>query len=249
MLKGKVAVVTGASKGIGRAIAAELAKSGADIVINYCSSEKAAKDLKKIIEDLGSKAVLCCCDVSVPEQAKALIDLAVNEFGKIDILVNNAGIGLAPPSALDISNEDFARVIDINLKGTFYCSMEAIKEMMKNRSGKIIGISSSAVEQPRGGTAAYSASKSGVELLMRSLAQEFGPYGINVNTVAPGPTETEMLKDFFTPERKKEVESGIPLRRLAAPEDIAKTVLFLATDQSEYITGQKILVDGGRTIR
>ncbi|HAE60882.1 MAG TPA: beta-ketoacyl-ACP reductase [Eubacteriaceae bacterium] len=249
MLKGKVAVVTGASKGIGRAIAVELAKNGADIVINYCSSEKAAKDLKKIIEDLGSKAVLCCCDVSVPEQSKALIDLAVNEFGKIDILVNNAGIGLAPPSALDISNEDFAKVIDINLKGTFYCSMEAIKEMMKNKSGKIIGISSSAVEQPRGGTAAYSASKSGVELLMRSLAQEFGPYGINVNTVAPGPTETEMLKDFFTPERKKEVESGIPLRRLATPKDIAKAVLFLATDQSEYITGQKILVDGGRTIR
>jgi NAD(P)-dependent dehydrogenase (short-subunit alcohol dehydrogenase family) len=249
MLKGKVAVVTGASKGIGRAIAVELAKNGADIVINYCSSEKAAKDLKKIIEDLGSKAVLCCCDVSVPEQSKALIDLAVNEFGKIDILVNNAGIGLAPPSALDISNEDFAKVIDINLKGAFYCSMEAIKEMMKNKSGKIIGISSSAVEQPRGGTAAYSASKSGVELLMRSLAQEFGPYGINVNTVAPGPTETEMLKDFFTPERKKEVESGIPLRRLATPKDIAKAVLFLATDQSEYITGQKILVDGGRTIR
>jgi NAD(P)-dependent dehydrogenase (short-subunit alcohol dehydrogenase family) len=249
MLKGKVAVVTGASKGIGRAIAVELAKNGADIVINYCSSEKAAKDIKKIIEDLGSKAVLCCCDVSVPEQSKALIDLAVNEFGKIDILVNNAGIGLAPPSALDISNEDFAKVIDINLKGTFYCSMEAIKEMMKNKSGKIIGISSSAVEQPRGGTAAYSASKSGVELLMRSLAQEFGPYGINVNTVAPGPTETEMLKDFFTPERKKEVESGIPLRRLATPKDIAKAVLFLATDQSEYITGQKILVDGGRTIR
>jgi NAD(P)-dependent dehydrogenase (short-subunit alcohol dehydrogenase family) len=249
MLKGKVAVVTGASKGIGRAIAVELAKNGADIVINYCSSEKAAKDLKKIIEDLGSKAVLCCCDVSVPEQSKALIDLAVNEFGKIDILVNNAGIGLAPPSALDISNEGFAKVIDINLKGTFYCSMEAIKEMMKNKSGKIIGISSSAVEQPRGGTAAYSASKSGVELLMRSLAQEFGPYGINVNTVAPGPTETEMLKDFFTPERKKEVESGIPLRRLATPKDIAKAVLFLATDQSEYITGQKILVDGGRTIR
>ncbi|SHE40628.1 3-oxoacyl-[acyl-carrier protein] reductase [Alkalibacter saccharofermentans DSM 14828] len=249
MLKGKSAVVTGASKGIGKAIAIELAKNGADIVINYCSSEDAAKDLKKDIEALGSKAVLCCCDVSVPEEAKALVDLAVEKFGKIDILINNAGIGLAPPSALDITNEDFARVIDINLKGTFYCSMEAVREMMKRGSGKIIGISSSAVEQPRGGTAAYSASKSGVELLMNSLAQEFGPYGINVNIVAPGPTETEMLKDFFTPERKKEVESGIPLRRLAKPEDIAKAVLFLVSDMSGYITGQKILVDGGRTIR
>ncbi|NTW71012.1 MAG: 3-oxoacyl-ACP reductase FabG [Eubacteriaceae bacterium] len=249
MLKNKVAVVTGGSRGIGKAIVKEFARNGASVVINFHCSEEAANELKNELEGQGAKVRVFKADVSDPTEAKKLIEYTVKEFGTIDILVNNAGAGLALPSALDITFEDFSRIIDINLKGTFFCSMEAVKHMIEKKTGRIISISSSAVKQPRGGTAAYSASKSGVELLMNSLAQEFGPCGINVNTVAPGPTETDMLKDFFTPERKKEVEAAIPLRRLAIPEDIAKAVLFFSTDMSDYITGQKILVDGGRTIR
>lgn len=249
LLKGRNALITGAAKGIGMAIAFAFARNGANIIINYNSSDEEAIKLKEELKEYGVKVVIKHADISYDDEADELIEFCIKEMGRIDILVNNAGMGLSLDSALDITNKDFGRVLDVNLKGTFNCSMKAIKHMIDNKYGKIISISTSAVIQPRGGTAAYTASKAGIELLMNSLAQEFGPDGINVNTVAPGPTETEMLKEFFTPERKKQVEEAIPLRRMANPNDIAEAVVFLASNMSDYITGQKIIVDGGRTIR
>lgn len=249
LLKDKVAIVTGGAKGIGREIVKRFILEGAKVVVNYKNSYTDAQNLVNELEKLKSNILIKQADISVFEDAKELIDFTFDKFGKIDILVNNAGAGLSLNSALDIKNSDFCKVIDVNLKGTFYCSMEAIKHMKEQKYGKIISISTSAVDQPRGGTAAYSASKAGIELLMKSLAEEFGPFGINVNTVAPGPTETEMLAQFFTQERKIQVQQSIPLRRMANPQDIANTVLFLASSMSDYITGQKIVVDGGRTIR
>ena len=249
MLKGKTAVITGGAKGIGKAIVEEFAKNGANIVINYNCSKLEAQKLKDELIRYDITVIIKKADVSNPSEAKELINYTVRTLGSIDILVNNAGSGLSLPSALDIKSEDFCKVIDINLKGTFYCSMEAIHHMVKQQYGRIISISTSAVDQPRGGTAAYTASKAGIELMMNSLAQEFGPQGVNVNVVAPGPTETEMLDQFFTADRKRQVENEIPLGRMAKPEDIAQATLFLASSMADYITGQKIVVDGGRTIR
>ncbi|MFZ7134676.1 MAG: SDR family NAD(P)-dependent oxidoreductase [Eubacteriales bacterium] len=249
LLEGKNAVITGGAKGIGKAIAIAFAQNGANVVINFKSSLDEAIQLKEELCQYHVDILLKQGDISHLDEAKDLIEYTVNQLGTIDILVNNAGAGLSLDSAQQIQQEDFSKVIDVNLKGTFYCSMEAIKIMKSKKYGKIISISTSAVDQPRGGTAAYTASKAGIELLMSSLAQEFGPDGINVNVVAPGPTETEMLTQFFTPERKKKVENANPLRRMAHPQDIANAVLFFASDMAGYITGQKIVVDGGRTIR
>lgn len=249
ILRNKNTIVTGGSKGIGKSIATIFAQNGANVIINYKSSEKQALELAENLSKLDVNVYIKKGDVSIHEEAKELIDFTVEKLGSVDILVNNAGAGLSLDSALEIKQEDFSKVIDVNLKGTFFCSMEAIKHMKEKKSGKIISISTSAVDQPRGGTAAYTASKAGIELLMNSLAEEFGPYGINANIVAPGPTETDMLAQFFTPERKKQVEGSIPLRRMAKPDDIAKAVLFFASEMADYITGQKIVVDGGRTIR
>ncbi|MPW25341.1 glucose 1-dehydrogenase [Alkalibaculum sp. M08DMB] len=250
LLLNKVAIVTGGAKGIGKAIVEEFASNGANIMINYNTSHKEAIDLKEKLE-LKYHVEICIKqgDISIPQESIDLVETTIKHFGKIDILINNAGAGLSLPSAFDVKDVDFCRVIDVNLKATFNCSMEVIKHMVKQGSGKIISISTSAVNQPRGGTVAYTASKAGIELIMNSLAQEFGPSGINLNIVAPGPTETEMLNQFFTLERKKQVENEIPLRRMAKPEDIAKATLFLSSSMADYITGQKIVVDGGRTIR
>lgn len=249
MLKNKVALITGASKGIGRAIAIAFANNHANIVINYNKSKEEAEEVIKELREFGIMAFAKHGDISKKNEAEDLINYTVKKLGKIDILVNNAGMGLAKDSILDIDVEEFNNVIDTNLKGTYYCTIKTLEYMKKQKGGKIVSISTSAVDQPRGGTSPYTASKAGVEILMNSCAQEFGPFGINCNTVAPGPTETEMLMKFFTPERKVKTEQSIPLRRLATPSDIAQAVLFFASPMSDYVTGQKVVVDGGRTIR
>ncbi|HCX64333.1 MAG TPA: beta-ketoacyl-ACP reductase [Eubacteriaceae bacterium] len=249
MLKGKTAVVTGGAKGIGKSIVEILAKNGANVLIDYCSSGSEAQQLEKELCEKGYSVQSIQANVCQPEEAEKLIRQAIEIFGGIDILVNNAGKGLAPASITDIKYDELDSVLNVNFKGTFYCSVEAAKYMAEHGGGKIISISSSGVKQPRGGTAAYAASKSAVELLMRSIAHEFGEKGVAANTVAPGPTETEMLEDFFTEERKKEVEASIPMKRIGCPEDVAKVVLFFASELSDYVTGQTLLVDGGRTIR
>lgn len=243
MLKGKTAVVTGASRGIGRAIAIKLAGQGANVVINYVRSSEEAAQLVRELELLGVKALAVLADVSVYSEAENLISRAKKEFGTVDILVNNAGItrdGLI----MRMSEEDFDRVIQVNLKGAFNCSRHAVSHMLKQRNGRIINITSVVGLLGNAGQANYAAAKAGLTGLTKSIAKEIGSRGITVNAVAPGFIETDMTAGL--PDNIKEaVRESIALKKLGKPENIADAVVFLAGDTGEYITGQIISVDGG----
>lgn len=243
MLKGKVALVTGASRGIGRAIALNLASNGATIVINYNGSkEKAEEVFHEIINNHG-KALLYKADVSDFDLVKQMVSDIKDEFGRIDILVNNAGI-TKDNLILRMSEEEFDKVIDINLKGTFNCARHVSPIMLKQRYGRIINISSIVGIHGNPGQINYSASKAGVIGITKSLAKELGSRGITVNAVAPGYINTDMtegLKD----EWKELIKEQIPLKRLGEATDVAQTVAFLASEYSSYITGHTIMVDGG----
>lgn len=250
MLKGKVAIVTGAGTGIGKACAKKLADNHAKVVINYHSSEKKAKALMDEILASGEEAMIVQADISNYDDCKRLVDETVKTYGKVDILVNNSGVGLEKNSILEISNDEYHKLVKTNLDGTFYMSKLVLKQMEdQGNGGSIISISSSGVAQPSSGNSVYAATKAGVELLMRSIAQNHGENGIRCNIVAPGPTKTDMFNIFFDEEKAKRVEKEIPLRRFGEPEEVANAVLFFASDMSSYVTGQKFHVDGGRTIR
>lgn len=250
MLKGKAALVTGGATGIGAAIAEALAKNGAKVVINYRKSKLKAEGLKEQLLSLGLESEICQGDISLREDCKKLIDFTVAKYGTIDILVSNSGNGTNKESFLDLTDGDFDNLINTNLKGTFMCCQEAIKKMLEQKNGgSIICISSTAVQQPRGGNGIYGASKAGIEVLANSIAQDFGKDKIRCNIVTPGPTQTDMLRDFFTEEKKEILKNSIPLREIGEPVDVANAVLYLASDMAKYVTGQRITVDGGRTIR
>lgn len=242
-LEGKKALVTGASRGIGRAIALALAAEGADVVINYAGSEAAAKAVAAEIEAMGRKAMVIQADISSNEAATAMIDQAVKEFGRIDVLVNNAGItrdGLL----MRMKEEDWDAVLTTNLKGVFNCTKAAIKYMMKQKAGHIVSISSVVGEMGNAGQANYAAAKAGVIGFTKAVAKEVAARGITVNAVAPGFIKTDMTAVL----NEKQVEgmlTTIPLKRLGDPSDIAKAVVFLASEDANYITGQTINVDGG----
>lgn len=243
MLKGKTAVVTGASRGIGRAIALKLAEQGANIAVNYVSSEQDGLKLAQEIENLGGRALVLKADVSVFSEAEQLIAMAKAEFGTIDILVNNAGItrdGLL----MRMSEDDFDRVVEVDLKGVFNCTRHAVPIMVKQRSGRIVNITSVVGILGNAGQVNYAAAKAGVIGLTKSLAKEIGSRNITVNAVAPGFIETDMTSGLSDKVRELTKES-IALKRFGKPENIADTVLFLASDAGEYITGQVISVDGG----
>ncbi|MBM6949174.1 3-oxoacyl-[acyl-carrier-protein] reductase [Mordavella massiliensis] len=246
MLEGKIAVVTGASRGIGRAIALELASRGAFVVINYNGSKDRAEEVKSQIEAAGGKAQTYQCDVSDFETCQAFIQDVIKEHGRIDILVNNAGItrdGLL----MKMSEEDFDRVIETNLKGTFHTIRFASRQMLRQRSGRIINMSSVVGIAGNPGQANYAASKAGVIGLTKAVARELASRGITVNAIAPGFIETEMTA--VLPDAVKEASvAQIPLGHFGKPEDIAKTAAFLASDDAGYITGQVIQVDGGMAI-
>ncbi|MDU1307837.1 MAG: 3-oxoacyl-[acyl-carrier-protein] reductase [Clostridium perfringens] len=243
MLKDKVAIVTGGTRGIGRAIALKLADNGANIVINYRNSDKEAKELKAILEGKGVKVLTVKCDISNFEDSKNLMDKCKEVFGKIDILVNNAGI-TKDTLIMRMKEEDFDNVIDVNLKGTFNCAKHASAIMLKQRFGKIINMTSVVGIAGNAGQVNYAASKAGVIGLTKSLAKELGSRGITVNAVAPGFINTDMTASL-SEKVKEEASKNIPLKRLGDPEDVANLVGFLASDAANYITGQVINVDGG----
>lgn len=246
LLQGRVAVITGGSKGIGKAIALKFAKLGANIVINYRNGSAAVEDTLKELESIGVKAIAVKGDISNFNEAEKVIKSAVDNFGSIDILVNNAGI-TADSLILRMKEEDFDKVIEVNLKGAFNCIRHAAAYMVKNRYGKIINISSVVGLTGNIGQANYAASKAGILGLTKSVARELAPRGINVNAVAPGFIETDMTSVLSN--KVKEISlSNIPFNRFGKPEDVGELVAFLSSDKSSYITGQVINVDGGMVI-
>lgn len=242
-MEGKVALVTGGARGIGRAIALELAKGGAIVVINYNGSQDKAMDLKQEIESRGGRAEIYQCNVSDFAKCEELVQGIVKQFGSLDILVNNAGItkdGLL----MKMSEEDFDKVIDVNLKGAFNTIRFASRQMLKQKSGRIINLSSVVGVAGNAGQANYASSKAGIIGLTKASAKELASRGITVNAIAPGFIETDMT-DALPEKVKESTVSQIPLARFGRPEDVAKLAAFLASEASGYITGQVIHVDGG----
>ena len=243
LLDGKTALVTGASRGIGRAIALCLAAEGARVAINYAGNVKAAEEVKASVEAAGGTAILCQADIADSAAVEAMIADVVKEFGTIDILVNNAGI-TRDTLLMRMKDEDFAKVLDTNLKGVFYCTKAVSKLMMKKRAGRIVNMASVIGLVGNAGQANYAAAKAGVIGFSKSAAKELASRGITVNVVAPGFIGTDMTADL--PETVKEKAlADIPLGKMGEPEDVANAVLFLASDQASYITGQVVNVDGG----
>ncbi len=255
-LKGQTALVTGANSGIGRAIAIEFAKEGANTVINYVANREAVDQMLDEVGSFGGKAVAIEADVSREDQVIAMFRQAVDAYGTIDILVNNAGIQRDSAFA-DMSIEDWLLVLNVNLTGQFLCSREAVREFMRRgmvpeRSvslGKIICISSVHEVIPWAGHANYAASKGGIKLLMESIAQELGPHKIRVNSIAPGAIKTPINKPAWsTPEAEAKLLQLIPYGRVGEPLDIAKAAVWLASDESDYVHGASVFVDGGMTL-
>lgn len=239
----KVALITGATRGIGREIALTLAESGYDIALNYRKENDDLINIKQEIENLGRKCLAVKADVSIFEECENLVTETINQFGKIDVLVNNAGI-TKDMLLMRMKKEDFEEVIDVNLVGTFNVTKNVINYMMKARSGKIINLSSVVGISGNAGQTNYSASKAGIIGFTKSLAKEVASRNINVNAVAPGFIQTSMT-DVLKEEVKQEIAKNIPLKRMGEAKDVANLVKFLASDESSYITGQVINVDGG----
>lgn len=236
---GKAAVVTGGSRGIGRAIVVALAEAGFNVAFSYASNKAAATEVENTVKVFGVEALAVQADAGNPLEAQALIDQAQEKFGRIDVLVNNAGIA-KDNLLMRMSDEEWDKVLDTNLKGAFYTCRAVSRMMLKQRSGCIVNISSVIGVYGNAGQSNYAASKAGMIGLTKSLAKEFGSRGITVNAIAPGFIVTDMTEKVPT----EKILEHVPLGRLGEPEDIAKTVLFLVTSGG-YITGQVIHVDGG----
>ncbi len=243
MLTGKIAVVTGAARGIGRAIALALAKEGAEVVINYHHSEERSMAVKEEIEARGGKAAVMQCDVSDYESCEKFVSAVAEMYGHIDIWVNNAGI-TKDQLLMRMSEEAFDEVIETNLKGTFQCMRFVSRIMVKQRCGRIINLSSVVGIAGNAGQVNYAASKAGVIGMTKSAAKELAGRGITVNAVAPGFIETEMT-GVLSEKVQEQAKNQIPLGHFGTPEDVASAVVFLASEQAKYITGQVLQVDGG----
>ena len=248
--KDKVAVVTGASRSIGRGIALALAREGCAVVVNYRKSQEEADEVVNTIKEMGGRAIAVKCDVSRRDDVEAMFKATVEEYGKVDILVNNAGVGVGG-SLLETTDEIWDKHMAVNLKGVFLCSQVAARYMVEKKYGKIVNISSNSgfgIAMP--GETSYAVSKAGVIQLTKSSAYDLGKYNINVNCVAPGAVDTVMLRGSRSEEEYEKVLEGrrnaTSLGIVGTPEDIANAVLFFANDKARYITGKTLLVDGGR---
>jgi len=242
-LEGKVALVTGASRGIGREIAFELAREGASVAVNYAGSEAKALELVDEIKAMGREAFAIQSDVSNSDSVNVMVKETIERFGKLDILVNNAGI-TKDNLLMRMKESEWDDVININLKGVFLCTKAVTRQMMKQRSGRIINISSIVGVSGNAGQANYVAAKSGVIGLTKTAAKELSSRGITVNAIAPGFITTDMT-DKLNEEVKAEMLKQIPLARFGEPKDIARAVVFLASEDSNYMTGQTLHIDGG----
>ncbi|MBE1553495.1 3-oxoacyl-[acyl-carrier-protein] reductase [Sporosarcina limicola] len=241
--EGKVAIVTGASRGIGREIALLLAKEGARVVVNYSGSQGKAEEVVKIIMESGGEAFAIQADVSNADSVKIMVDKTLKMFGSIDLLVNNAGI-TKDNLLMRMKEDEWDDVININLKGVFLCTKAVTRQMMRQRAGKIVNVASIVGVSGNPGQANYVAAKAGVIGLTKTVAKELASRNINVNAVAPGFITTDMT-DALNEDIKTQMLAAIPLGKLGSPEDVARTVLFLLSDDAAYITGQTIHVDGG----
>jgi 3-oxoacyl-[acyl-carrier protein] reductase len=241
-LAGKVALVTGAAQGIGKAVALLLARNGADMVVSDINLEKAEETAKEV-QTLGRKALAIKVDVAKLGDVEKMVEVILAQFGKVDILVNNAGIA-RDKLILRMTEEDWDAVLNINLKGTFNCTKAVVRHMSKQRSGKIVNIASVVGEMGNAGQGNYAASKAGVIGFTKTIAREFAQRGINVNAIAPGYIETPMT-DALPDKAKEELKRLIPMDRLGKSEDVAEAVLFLVSEASSYITGQVLNVNGG----
>ncbi len=243
-LEGKTALITGSSYGIGKSIALLFAREGARIVVNYSKSEKKALQVVSEIEAIDSRAIAVGADISISSEVKKLLRRTVEEFDTVDILINNAGI-IAFGELEEIDDDRLEKVLAVNYKGAFYCCRETVPIMKKNGCGKIVNVSSIAGQQGDHSTApCYGASKGAMNVLTKSLARQYGPYGINVNAVAPHAIVTPMM-EYWDEARQEEMRKLLPVRRLGTPEDVAQAVLFLVSDEASFITGQIININGG----
>ena len=239
----RAAVVTGAASGIGREIAGQLARHGAAVAIADINREGAEEVAASLGRD-GAKAVAIAVDVSRPEQADAMIDRAATAFGAVDILVHSAGVGVER-SVLDTTPEEWRRILDIDLSGTFYCGQAAARHMVGRGYGRIVNLASTAGVRGGTGRAAYGAAKGGVIALTKVMAVELAPHGITVNALAPGAIETELVARMHSAETRTVYRAGIPLDRYGTPEETAAAALFLASEEARYVTGHVLAVDGG----
>jgi glucose 1-dehydrogenase len=255
-LKNHTAIITGASSGLGRAIALQMGREGAKVVVNYKSHEKEAQKVVDQIKGSGGTAIAFQADVSKEEEVIAMFSKAIEVYGTVHILVNNAGIQIDVATD-EMSHDQWQKVIDVNLTGAFLCSREAIREFRKRgidekvsvSAGKIIFISSVHEVIPWAGRVNYAASKGGMMLLMKSMALEMAPHKIRINSIGPGAIKTNINKDVWSdPQQKKDLLDLIPYNRIGEPEDIAKAAVWLASDDSEYVTGTTLFVDGGMTL-
>jgi len=247
MLKGKTALVTGSSRGIGKAIALEFARNGARVIVNYKNNQQQAENVVKEIQSNGGQAISIKADVSKVEEVKSLFEQIKQQWGLLDILVNNAGI-LKDNLVVNITDQDWDETINTNLKGTFNCLREAVKMMIINPSGgKIVNVTSVVGIYGNAGQAAYCSTKAGIIGLTKSAAKELGEVGITVNALAPGITDTDMLGSL-SKQQISQLSNQTSLKRIGRPEEIAKGALFLASELSSYVTGQVLVIDGGMII-
>jgi 3-oxoacyl-[acyl-carrier protein] reductase len=246
-LRGKVAIVTGASSGIGRATALALARNGAAVVVNYHKNEKGAEETVADVQAMRRNALAVCADVSQRVDVLRMVGETVDNFGGVDILVNNAGSIVKLAGIEDCSDEVWDAVMGVNLKGVFLCSQAVIPYMKEKRAGRIINISSLAAKHGgRGGALPYSAAKAAVNAFTKGLASELGQFNITVNAIAPGIILTPFHDQFSRPERLQEVIRATPLGRAGGPEEVAEFVAFLSSDEAGFITGEVLGIDGGR---